>query len=195
MSFEPELAAIVAMAAAALSIFSGCVSSREAMRSMDLSVLILVASALGVSRALDSSGAAEWLAGQLLTIVQPLRPAGGPGGDRPAHGTADGAAEQQRLRRPDGDARHRHGPRHGARSPAASAGRGRHLVLRVRDADRVPDESDGPEPGGYKFSDYLKIGIPLDLICWILTVILIPCFLVAHAATVGSPDRRAIRSK
>jgi di/tricarboxylate transporter len=29
-------------------------------------------------------------------------------------------------------------------------------------------------PGGYKFRDYLKVGIPLDLICWALTIILVP---------------------
>lgn len=30
--------------------------------------------------------------------------------------------------------------------------------------------------GGYKFSDYLKVGIPLNLICFILSVLIIPIF-------------------
>ena len=29
-------------------------------------------------------------------------------------------------------------------------------------------------PGGYKFTDYLRVGIPLDLICWSLTTLMIP---------------------
>ena len=29
-------------------------------------------------------------------------------------------------------------------------------------------------PGGYRFSDYLKIGIPLDLLIWAVTVALTP---------------------
>ena len=29
-------------------------------------------------------------------------------------------------------------------------------------------------PGGYRFSDYVKIGVPLDLLVWIITVALAP---------------------
>jgi len=29
-------------------------------------------------------------------------------------------------------------------------------------------------PGGYKFTDYLKVGIPLDIICWTMTIVIIP---------------------
>jgi di/tricarboxylate transporter len=29
-------------------------------------------------------------------------------------------------------------------------------------------------PGGYRFSDYLKIGIPLDLLCAVVAIVLAP---------------------
>jgi di/tricarboxylate transporter len=29
-------------------------------------------------------------------------------------------------------------------------------------------------PGGYRFRDYLKVGLPLDLICFIVSMIVIP---------------------
>ncbi len=29
-------------------------------------------------------------------------------------------------------------------------------------------------PGGYRFSDYLRVGIPLNLICWVISCSLIP---------------------
>lgn len=176
MSFEPELAAIVAMAAAALSIFSGCVSSREAMRSMDLSVLILVASALGVSRALDSSGAAEWLAGQMLTIVQPYGPLAVLAAivlltglltellSNNACAALMGTLAIATARATGLD------PRPLLIAVAVTSSYGFATPIGYQTNLMVLN------PGGYKFSDYLKIGIPLDLICWTLTVILIPLF-------------------
>ena len=29
-------------------------------------------------------------------------------------------------------------------------------------------------PGGYRFSDFLKVGIPLNAICWVVSCLLIP---------------------
>ena len=29
-------------------------------------------------------------------------------------------------------------------------------------------------PGGYRFSDYVKIGVPLDILMWIITVAIAP---------------------
>ena len=29
-------------------------------------------------------------------------------------------------------------------------------------------------PGGYRFTDFLRIGIPMDLICWAIAMVTIP---------------------
>ena len=29
-------------------------------------------------------------------------------------------------------------------------------------------------PGGYRFTDFLRIGIPMDIVCWIIAMITIP---------------------
>ncbi len=31
-------------------------------------------------------------------------------------------------------------------------------------------------PGGYRFTDFLRIGLPLDVLCWVASVLLIPVF-------------------
>jgi len=174
MSFSPELAVVVSMAGAAASIFTGCVSSREAMRCMDMSVLILVAAALGVSRALDTSGAAEWLAGQLLAIVQPYGPIAIVAAlvfltgiltellSNNACAALMGTLAIATARATGLD------PRPLLLAVAVTSSYGFATPIGYQTNLMVLN------PGGYKFTDYLKIGIPLDLICWTLTVILIP---------------------
>ena len=35
-------------------------------------------------------------------------------------------------------------------------------------------------PGGYYFTDYLRIGIPLNLLFWVIAVLAIPVFFPFH---------------
>jgi di/tricarboxylate transporter len=55
---------------------TGCISGRAARLSISWSVLVLIASAIGVAAALEKSGAAEVLGETLLAITQPLGPLG-----------------------------------------------------------------------------------------------------------------------
>jgi len=31
------------------------------------------------------------------------------------------------------------------------------------------------EPGGYRFTDFIKLGVPLLLLTWLIAVLLLPC--------------------
>lgn len=60
-----------AMAAIAL-VFSRCISPQEAQRSVQWNVLLIIASAFGISRALSNSGVAQMLAKSLVDVVGSL---------------------------------------------------------------------------------------------------------------------------
>jgi len=65
-----------AFGAAALLIMTGCVSRGEARRSVGWQVLIVIACAMGVGRAVEKSGAADVLAGYVVDLFRPLGPVG-----------------------------------------------------------------------------------------------------------------------
>ena len=69
--FNPTLAAL---AGAVLMILCGCVRATDGHRSIQLSVILLVGAALGISEALQSSGAATWLAQGLLAMCRNSSP-------------------------------------------------------------------------------------------------------------------------
>lgn len=65
-----------ALVAVGLMIATRCLTAGEARRSMDLPVLVTIAAAFGVGRALDESGAAAVIASGLVEVAEPLGPAG-----------------------------------------------------------------------------------------------------------------------
>ena len=61
-----EIHAIAAIAVVLAMIVTRCLTSSEARSAIDLQVLLTIGAALGIGEALDSSGAAAWLAGVLV---------------------------------------------------------------------------------------------------------------------------------
>jgi di/tricarboxylate transporter len=174
MTFFSAKAALFSLIGAALTVLTGCTSSREANRNIDLSVLILIAAALGVSKALDSSGAAEWIAGRLTGWAQPY-------GDEAVlavivllTGVLTELLSNNACAAIMGTL---------ALATAETTGMdARPLLLAVAVTSSYGFATPlGYQtnlmvlgPGGYKFSDYLKVGIPLDIICWVMTIIIVP---------------------
>jgi di/tricarboxylate transporter len=65
---------VAALTAAVLLVLSGCLSTREAYEAIDWRILVLVASLLGLAVAMESGGAAQFLAGKLAEATTDLGP-------------------------------------------------------------------------------------------------------------------------
>jgi di/tricarboxylate transporter len=173
MTLQSNHAALIALIGAALTVLTGCTSSREANRSIDLPVLILIAAALGVSKALDKSGAAEWVANHLISWAEPF-------GkvyvlavvvlltgvltellSNNACAAIMGALAFATAKNTEMD------PRPLLLAVAVTSSYGFATPLGYQTNLMVYG------PGGYKFRDYLRIGIPLDIICWTMTIVIV----------------------
>jgi di/tricarboxylate transporter len=163
-----------ALLGAALVVVTGCASMDQARRSIEWSVLFAIGAALIIAKTLDSTGAASALADGLLSLVGGTGPVGALAAIYLctlilteiltnnaaaalafpiAHATAQ-SLEVSTM------------PFAIAVCLAASCGfatpLGYQTHLMVYGA------------GGYRFSDFLRMGLGLDLVCMILAVILIP---------------------
>ena len=165
-----------ALVAAGLMGVTGCVSAGQARRSVDWPTLIAIGAALGIGRAIESTGLASAIAGQMVAGFAWA----GPWGvllsvylltlfftEIVTNNAAAALAFPIAL-----TAAHEVGasvmPFAIVIAIAASAGFATpigyqtHLMVYG--------------PGGYRFSDYLRIGIPLDVLVMALTVTLTPLF-------------------
>mgnify|MGYP006279950517 CR=1 FL=1 len=63
-----------AFIAALLMILSGCVTAAEAQRALNVQVLVVIAAALGIGRALETTGLAQQVASGMLSVTQAWGP-------------------------------------------------------------------------------------------------------------------------
>ncbi|MBI3838738.1 MAG: SLC13 family permease [Planctomycetia bacterium] len=173
VSFEWMSMLKASMLAAGLMIFARCVTVDSARRSVDWEVLLAIAASFAVGTALEKTGAAREIAENLIQLA----------GRDPwislavVYGvtlivteliTNNAAAALMFPFAMDtaGGLEVNHMPFVIAVMMAASAGFatpiGYQTNLMVYG------------PGGYRFSDYLKIGVPLDILIWVVTVSLAP---------------------
>lgn len=153
-----------------------CISGRAARLAINWSVLVLIGSAIGVATALEKSGAAEVLGETLLAFTQPLGPVAVLAGVwvlgalfASFVSNAAGAALVFPV----------------AMTAAASAGMDTRavalaLALAASAGFATPIGSN-PNllvygPGGYRYLDYTRVGLPLMLICLVCALVLLPRF-------------------
>jgi di/tricarboxylate transporter len=164
-----------AMLTAALMIISGCCSVDSARRAVDVETLLVIVAALGLGRAMDVSGLAEILGDQMLGLIgfSPHVVLAVVFGITMLLGNAITAKAGAVLMLPV--------------ILAVSQATGialLPLIIAVMLASATSLASPIGFPtnlmiygvGGYRFSDYLRLGIPLSLLIWVMAVMLIPVF-------------------
>jgi di/tricarboxylate transporter len=167
-------ATLVALSGAALMVVTGCLQMRDAHRSIELPVLLLIASALGVSQALDHSGAAEWIAGHLLRWALPYGKVAVLAMIVILTGLLTELLSNNACAALMGvlalaTARHvGMDPRPLLIAVAVTSSYGFATPIGYQTNLMVLG------PGGYRFSDYMRVGIPLDLLCWAMTILVVP---------------------
>lgn len=161
------------LAGAAMGL-AGCLSAGEARRSIDWATLIAIGAALGVGRTVESSGLATAAAGTLVTAFQPLGDLGILAGvyllvllfTEVLTNNAAAALTFPIV--------HAIAMAQGMNvlpfavviAVAASAGFATPLGYQTHLMVYGP--------GGYKFTDYLRVGIPLDILIMLVTLALTP---------------------
>ncbi|MDZ7332644.1 MAG: SLC13 family permease [candidate division KSB1 bacterium] len=161
-----------AIIAVALILFK-CISLVDAQKSVQLNVLLIIASAFGISHALENSGVAKFLAEKLILLIGSLGPLGILAGvyfmtsfytEIITNNAAAAlvfpigfaAADQAGL-----------DPRPFALAVAIGASASFATPIGYQTNLMVYG------PGGYKFSDFLKIGIPMNILIGVIAILMI----------------------
>ncbi len=165
-----------ALAGAVLTILTRCVDLKDAYRSIEWNVLFLIYGMLGVGLAMEKTGGAEWLAGGVVSTLEAFGPLAILAAIYMLSSLLTEAVTNNAvaiLLTPiviviagslDVDPR----PFIVAIMFGASAS----FLTPIGYQTNTYVYS----AGGYRFSDFLKIGIPLNLVLWVVAVILIPIF-------------------
>ena len=157
-----------------LLVLAGCVTVRGARRSVNWTVLLLIGSAFGVAAALEKTGAAAALAGALVNLTAPLGPRATLAavyvtGVLFASFVSNAAAAA--LLFPiavTAAAVGGHDPRPFAIALAMAASAGFSTPIGCQPNLLVAS------PGGYRYADFTRVGLPLNLLLGVFAIVVIP---------------------
>ena len=167
---------ISAIIGAAFMVITGCLSMEEAHQSIEWKGIILIAGMLPLGSALDATGAAAFLADGVVTLVGPFGPMAVMGGLMALTFCATCVIPTAALVVLLGPI---------VINTAATMGIAPHaLMMAVAMAASSsfmtpishPANIMVMGPGGYKFSDYLKVGVPLTLVVFVVVMMVLPIF-------------------
>lgn len=169
-----------AMAGAVLMVLTGCLSTRQLYRSLDVRTLVLIAGMIGLGLTAEETGATVWVADRLIDVVRPLGPYGVLAmiyllTNLVTEFLSNAAAAVLMLPLALSTARE-----------FDVSGRPFMIVVAVA-ASAAFSTPIGYQtntivygPGGYRFTDYARVGLPLNLIFLAITVLLVPVFWPFH---------------
>lgn len=164
---------VAAMLAAGLMIITRCCSTNTARRNVDWSVLVVIAAALGIGRALDKTGVARVIAETFL--------AAGGGNPWVALAVVYGLTTFFTEVITNNAAAALLFPIAMATADKLEVSFMPFVITIMIAASASFATPLGYQtnlmvygPGGYRFSDYLRVGVPLNLLMWIMTVALAP---------------------
>jgi len=174
---------IAAVIGATLMVVAGCLSMEDAYRAIDWRAIFLIAGMLPLGTAMEQTGAAAYLAEQTMQLLGPLGPWWVIGGLYLV--TAAGTmiiptAALVVLMSPI------------VLSATADLGISPHtamMAVAMAASASFTSPISHPAnilvmgPGGYRFSDYLKLGLPLTLLIFVLVMLLLPVFWPLSVAT------------
>ncbi len=160
--------------AAGAMIAARCISPNDARKSVDLPVLIAIAASLGVGKALEQSGLAKIFAGFLVDATRPLGPTATLAAiylgtmllnelisnNAAASLSFPFCIESARLLNVSNRPFIMAVTLAASYAFASPIGYQTHMMVFG--------------PGGYRFTDFMRVGIPLNLLMWITAIILIP---------------------
>jgi di/tricarboxylate transporter len=167
---------ISALMGAALMVISGCLTMEEAHRSIEWKGIILIAGMLPLGTALDSTGTASLLAQKVVALLGPLGPTWVMAGLMVLTFAGTCVIPTAALVVLMGPI---------VISTAAGLGVSPHaLVMAVAVAASAsfmtpishPANIMVMGPGGYRFADYLKVGIPLTVVVLAVGLLVLPIF-------------------
>lgn len=166
--------ALAAFLAAGAMIATGCISPGDARKAVDWPVLIAIAASFGVGKALESSGVAALISRYIVEVTRPLGPTATLAAiyfgtmvltEMISNNAAAALAFPFCLE--------------SARLLGVSE---RPFIMAITLAASYAFSSPiGYQthmmvfgPGGYRFTDFVRVGLPLNLLMWIAAVIIIP---------------------
>ena len=158
-----------------LMIVTGCCTAAAALRNVDWQMLLIIAASLGIGRAMETSGAATWMTDGLLSMAgsEPRLLLAVICGLTMLFTNVINAKAAAVLMFPI--ALHVAGTLDIDAMPFAIAimvGSAASFVTPIGYQTNLMVFG----PGGYRFSDYIKLGLPLSVLVWGTAVLLIPLF-------------------
>ena len=165
-----------AILATLVLLFTRCITTVEARRSIELNVLIVIASSFGISKALEKTGAAAWLADQIIGSVHGWGAIGvlaaiclmttvltevitNNAAAAVIFPIAMASAQQLHV-----------DPKPFVIAIAISASASFATPIGYQTNMMVYG------PGGYRAKDFLKVGVPLNILYMIVSILVIPLF-------------------